>query len=243
MNQAFLFLLAFAIAIFGVKLWKRHLQRARERYIETFDYGRLLDKRLSMKHGELDPAQKQQVFDALADYFQLCRMTGGKRMVSMPSQVVDDAWHEFILFTRNYATFCQRGLGRFLHHIPAEAMTTPTLAQNGIKRAWRLACKREGINPKKPDRLPRLFALDRELGIANGFHYVTDCKNTVARSDSSGTVYCGSAIGCGGSGGSDVGCGGSGSMDGHGGGEVDGGCGGHGCGGSGCGGGGCGGGD
>jgi hypothetical protein len=77
----------------------------------------------------------------------------------MPSQVVDDAWHEFILFTRQYQQFCERGLGRFLHHTPAEAMRSPTDAQDGIKRAWRLACRRDGIDPKAPQSLPLLLRL------------------------------------------------------------------------------------
>ena len=31
----------------------------------------------------------------------------------MPSQVTDDLWHEFILYTRNYEDFCRRAFGRF----------------------------------------------------------------------------------------------------------------------------------
>lgn len=206
--------------------WRHRVRLERERFIDRFDYARLLDGRLAMKRPELNPRQRQVVFQALAEYFQLCRLAGKRRMVSMPSQAVDDAWHEFILFTRNYDAFCSKALGRFLHHIPAESMRSPMQAQHGIKRAWRLACRREGINPKNPARLPLLFAIDRELGIANGFHYVPDCKNYVARSDASGAVYCASHIGCGG------GCGGSSGCD------SDGSCGdSSGCGG-GCGGGG-----
>jgi hypothetical protein len=104
-------------------------------------------------------AQRVLVFDGLREYFQLCR-EARNRLVAMPSQVVDDAWHEFILFTRQYQQFCERGLGRFLHHTPAEAMRSPTDAQDGIKRAWRLACRRDGIDPKAPQSLPLLFALD-----------------------------------------------------------------------------------
>ncbi len=51
----------------------------------------------------------------------------------MPSQVVDDAWHEFILFTRAYQQYCNKALGRYLHHTPAEAMDSPTIAQEGNK--------------------------------------------------------------------------------------------------------------
>ena len=61
----------------------------------------------------------------------------------MPSQVVDDAWHTFILFTRNYELFCRKAFGRFLHHTPAEAMAGQTTATEGIKRTWRIACQLE----------------------------------------------------------------------------------------------------
>lgn len=33
-------------------------------------------------------------------------------------QEVDDMWHEFILFTKDYAAFCDRYFGTFLHHLP-----------------------------------------------------------------------------------------------------------------------------
>jgi hypothetical protein len=32
--------------------------------------------------------------------------------------VVDELWHTFILFTREYATFCEAVAGRFIHHAP-----------------------------------------------------------------------------------------------------------------------------
>ena len=34
---------------------------------------------------------------------------------------VDEAWHQFVLFTREYSEFCQRHFGRFLHHAPSTA--------------------------------------------------------------------------------------------------------------------------
>lgn len=40
-----------------------------------------------------------------------------------PSQPVDIGWHAFILYTREYAEFCQRVAGRFIHHVPT---MTPT---------------------------------------------------------------------------------------------------------------------
>jgi len=70
-----------------------------------------------------------------------------------------------VLFTREYQLFCKKGLGRFLHHTPTEAMKSKTLASEGIKRAWRLACAKVEINPKTPEKLPLLFTIDTSLNI------------------------------------------------------------------------------
>jgi hypothetical protein len=32
-------------------------------------------------------------------------------------------WHTFLLFTMDYADFCERYFGHFLHHVPGEAAT------------------------------------------------------------------------------------------------------------------------
>lgn len=37
-----------------------------------------------------------------------------------PSRVVDLGWHQFILNTHDYADFCDRAAGRFIHHVPDE---------------------------------------------------------------------------------------------------------------------------
>jgi hypothetical protein len=165
-------------------------RRRRAAFIAGFDYHRLLDKRLAQRRPGLDPGQRREVLAGLAQWFEICRQAG-RRPVSMPSQAADDAWHEFILFTRNYQAFCHQALGRFLHHIPAEAMASPTQGTIGIRRAWRLDCRLEGIDPRKPDRLPLLFALDAALSLPDGFHYRLDCL-----AGGGNGAYCASHIGC-----------------------------------------------
>lgn len=226
-------LVVFLLGLVAWKLWRRWSRTTRERFIRDFAYAERLDRRLAARRPELSEAQRNEVFAALRDYFLLCRRAG-RRMVAMPSQAVDDAWHEFILFTRAYEQFCGRAFGRFLHHTPAEAMATPTQAGEGIRRAWRLACAHEGINAKAPDRLPRLFALDAQLGIVGGFVYALDCLagQMAGKPVADGSAYCASHIGC-----SSGGCGGGGCSGDSGSADGGGGDGGSGCGG-GCGGGG-----
>jgi len=225
-----LLLLLIAALIFYV--YSRFKRRSRQQFIESYRFNSVIGKKVHQKYPHLTDDQVSLVLTALKDYFRICYQAK-RRMVSMPSQVVDVAWHEFILFTRSYETFCRKALGRFLHHTPSEAMHSPTLAQKGIKRAWRLACANEKIDPSLPLKLPLLFAIDAQLKIEDGFKYSVNCKDK--HSPLYGDGYCaghiGCASGCAGSSGSSSGSGGW--FDGFGGdsGGDSGGCGG-GCGGN-----------
>ena len=210
-----------ALAALGLLwlIWRRWSARRRAAFIDRYPFTGILDQRLAARRPELTPDQRAEVFAGLRDYFQICQRAG-RRLVAMPSQAVDDAWHEFILFTRQYAQFCRSAFGRFLHHTPAEAMRSPTQASDGIKRTWRLACAGEGIDPERPQRLPRLFAMDAALLIAGGFIYQLDCL-AAGCDGAMGAGFCASHIGCGSGCSSD-----SGSSDGDGGSGCGGGCGG-----------------
>ena len=192
--------LAFAV-FFAAMALSNSRRKARESFIDGYAFPPGIRDKVHKKYPHLTPSQLDLVFDALRDYFHLHR-TSGRQMLAMPSQVVDVAWHEFIVFTRHYQTFCERTIGRFLHHTPAEAMRSPTVATEGIKRTWRAACKRDDIDPRKAPRLPLLFAIDARLEIPDGFRYQLDCSraNTFRGIDGDAPIiYCGSHIGCGGS--------------------------------------------
>lgn len=197
--------------IIGIYLF-RSRRSAQLEYIQNYRFHPLLVKKVKEKYPHLSEKDIKLVLDALKDYFHICNLAG-KRMVAMPSQVVDVAWHEFILSTRSYKDFSGKAVGRFLHHTPTEAMKTPTLAKEGIKRAWHFACTKDGIDPKAPTRLPLLFAIDALLGIEDGYHYSLNCRDT--SSPNYGSGYCAGDIGCttgcaGDSGGFGSSCGGSG---------------------------------
>ena len=42
----------------------------------------------------------------------------GQKVVLAPPKAIDEAWHHFILFTYDYAAFCQDHFGVFVHHQP-----------------------------------------------------------------------------------------------------------------------------
>jgi hypothetical protein len=191
-----------AIVAAGIR---RHRRRA---FVLGYQFPAGMVHRLRRHHPQLTRAQVDAVLGGLRDWFCIAQMAG-HRPLSMPSRVVDDAWHELIIDTRAYREFCNAALGRDFDHVPAESMRSPVHAQAGIRRAWRLACELERIERHQPARLPRLFALDAQLAIPGGFVYALDCA------DGRLAPYCTSAIGCasgcgGGCGGGDGGCGGCG---------------------------------
>jgi hypothetical protein len=211
-----IFIAVVSFFFFLLRSW--HRSRERAAYLASFRFPLTVARKVRAAYPHLSDDQVARVLEGLREYFAIAAQAGG-RMVSMPSQVVDVAWHEFILFTRAYEKFCQATLGRFLHHVPAEAMQAPQQAQDGIKRAWRLSCARAGIDPQAPAALPLLFAIDQELNIADGFKYALDCSQ-LAAANGCGGGYCASHIGCGG------GCAGDSGGSSDGGSDGGGGCGG-----------------
>lgn len=184
-----LLLLTIALAL----MWNKLRKVRRAEYIRTYPLPAGLFERLRKRRPELTLKDCQLVSQALRQFF-LAYLKSGCRFVSMPSQVADDLWHEFILYTKNYDLFCKQAFGQFLHHTPAVVLSTAHQNNAGLRRCWWYTCREENINPRDPTRLPLLFALDSKLKVADGFRYVADCS-TVRRqgagSDSGSVVYCG----------------------------------------------------
>ena len=210
-------LLFLAIAIF---IWRKLRAARRADTIRTFSLPMGLYEKLRKRRPELTAKDCQLVGNGLRQFF-MAYLKSGHRFVAMPSQVADDLWHEFILYTKNYDEFCRQAFGRFLHHTPAvvisgvigagdmkktgdmsqardvvpagEVSRDHNRANIGLRRCWWYTCREENINPGKPSRLPLLFALDSKLKIADGFHYLANC-NPVRRNATEGSrdVYCGS---------------------------------------------------
>lgn len=228
-----MFVLLFLLLVVGtvsMAIWQTLRETRRQVARETFiRHGALplgLFERLRQKHPHLTLKDAQLVANGLRQFFLVYQRSGFK-FVAMPSQVVDDLWHEFILFTRDYDAFCQQAFGQFFHHTPSVALSENQNNNEGLRRCWQWACKEENIHPRAPSRLPLLFALDKKLNIPNGFVYEVDCSGLKRKGDNGGaSPYCGGDLSScgGGSGGSDGGSDGDSGCDG--GGGCGGGCGG-----------------
>ncbi len=188
--------LLLCVLLFGIALlamWQALGKTRRADFIRSYTLPRGLFDKLRQRHPQLSQKDCQLVAQALRQYF-LAYLAGGERPVSMPSQVVDDLWHEFILYTRNYQAFCRQAFGGFMHHTPAAVMGGERRSNAGLRRCWWHCCRAENIAPRQPTRLPLLFAIDAKLAIVGGFRYVLDCEPRRAQAAAAGqgqSIYCG----------------------------------------------------
>jgi len=84
----------------------------------------------------------EEAFQELLKYFWLCQKCRTDRKtfsndeslnfsVAMHQEMkeIDDMWHTFILFTKDYADFCQRYFENFIHHDPTDEENAPSPEQ------------------------------------------------------------------------------------------------------------------
>lgn len=194
---------------------RRGVPPERVAYILGYSFPPILQQKLRRAYPHLTDAEVMQMLEGLRQWFLVC-LHARDRTVGMPSEAVDEAWHEFILMTRDYSAFCDGAFGRYLHHTPAAAMDESMAAS--LARTVRVL---DGLPATlvPAAAVPLLFAVDSELHIPDGHAYDVEqmewLRNGWKGSGSDGAVYGGVAGGCiggdgsGGGGGCSSGCGGT----------------------------------
>jgi hypothetical protein len=66
---------------------------------------------------KLSKKDAEQLFRDMLMFLYVCATNTSKHGFS-PPPAIDEAWHNFIVFTREYAKFCKENFGYFVHHTP-----------------------------------------------------------------------------------------------------------------------------
>lgn len=77
-----------------------------------------LARRVMAEDG-VSAAMAERVVDQALAFLATCAANPGAQLA--PSRSVDVGWHAFILHTEEYADFCHRVAGHFIHHRPLNA--------------------------------------------------------------------------------------------------------------------------
>jgi hypothetical protein len=71
-----------------------------------------------VKDEAFDQATAERIMSEALAFLKACALNPGAGLG--PSPAVDVGWHTFILHTKEYAEFCERVAGRFIHHNPTD---------------------------------------------------------------------------------------------------------------------------
>ncbi|MBX4209462.1 hypothetical protein KW799_02120 [Candidatus Parcubacteria bacterium] len=66
---------------------------------------------------ELTPEQATALFEDTKRFLYICGLAPTGSGFS-PTPIIDEGWHNFILFTKDYEEFCLQFFDRFIHHVP-----------------------------------------------------------------------------------------------------------------------------
>lgn len=119
-----------------------------------------LTARITKDHPDIDQPLAERILDQALGY--LATAATATQPIG-PSELVDIGWHTFILHTRDYALFCQRIAGRFIHHEPTDPSDTGVPLSAAVN-----AIRANG------------FTIDPDLWNLHG----TDCNSNCCQQDS-----------------------------------------------------------
>ncbi|MFI5800228.1 glycine-rich domain-containing protein [Streptomyces sp. NPDC051677] len=77
-----------------------------------------LIRRITTDHPEIGASTARRIVGQAAAFIAASGQQPGSELA--PSELVDYGWHAFILHTVDYADFCRRVVGRFVHHVPTD---------------------------------------------------------------------------------------------------------------------------
>lgn len=71
-----------------------------------------------VKDEDMERVLAERIMDQALAFLALCAKEPTGQF--SPSPLVDIGWHTFILYTRAYASFCERLAGELIHHEPSD---------------------------------------------------------------------------------------------------------------------------
>lgn len=162
-----LLVLLVVVVAFLVMIWGKWL---RERFVRDSALPVFLKRKLQSAYPGLSSKDYDLVERGLSQFFFACVRSGNK-LVAMPSRLVEGLWREFAQNGAAYGRWCDAAYGYLM--VPTAALALGRNANNNdaLRRTCYLACKEESIKPKRPTRLPILFALDAKLCMPGGIVY------------------------------------------------------------------------
>lgn len=196
----FTIIIGVLLAFLTLLAWVNRGEKNKWRVIQSFEFPAEVSVGVKERYPHLTDDDVKIALEQLRLYFLIC-WEGDKNEVAMPSRLVDECWHSFILQTRSYQSFCNKAFGGFLHHAPKRLISGSEASENGAANEPQKINLKEGAkvfqaalamtdivaNPSKTAqaslRVPMLFAIDSMMNIPDGHMYTNEAIQLLASFD------------------------------------------------------------
>lgn len=130
-------------------------------------------KLFEREYPEISAEHKQLAFDGLKEFFGIYYLAKKKYrknvIVAMPSELVDKAWHCFVLNTKAYSKFCTKHFGEFVDHNPdpsanPQEMTDFNKVSRPVRNTFYFAKVFEPELKKRGVPTGKIFTADAQVG-------------------------------------------------------------------------------
>lgn len=121
------------------KVHSQNLLKKRERAL-SYDLLKITDRFANTHKASREIAELLEV--ECKKYLLLCALFPGESLGMKGN--VDNYWHTFLLFTKEYSRFCNEIAGFFIHHVPS---VSHTLERGSFARTMALYRETFGIEP------------------------------------------------------------------------------------------------
>ena len=136
------------------------------------------------EYPQYDEKQTKAAFSGLKEYL-LLHSFYPNNIYGMPSKLADDAWHAFMLCSKEYDDFCKKAYGRYLHHSPdtncnGQILNSSSIFKDEIiltyKVSKRLYSEYDDLLRLQHKAIPLIFLLDRKYlnNSSTGYIYNDD---------------------------------------------------------------------
>lgn len=86
-----------------------------QEFLANYDFSYVQYRLMKIEHWSERSAAK--ILQQYKNFLYLQKKYSDQQHIT-PSLEIDEVWHAHILYTKDYAEFCQHFFGRFLHHVP-----------------------------------------------------------------------------------------------------------------------------
>jgi hypothetical protein len=97
-------------------------ERVSGRSLVSVDLFQRLTRRI-VNNDQITPPLAARIMNQALTFLAASAQHTGEPLA--PSDLVDIGWHAFLLYTREYAEFCDRVAGRLIHHVPNDDPDAP----------------------------------------------------------------------------------------------------------------------